>query len=214
VRVGALINTALYDYCPEVIEACVKRGDELIGHGHTNSERQGEMTEMLEKALLKYCRERIEKQSGQKVQGWLSPWISESFVTPDLLQETGYSYSLNWCHDDQPVEMKTRGGKIWAVPYPQELNDIPAIIHRQMSASAFADLIVDNFDEMLEQSRTQPLVMGIALHPYIVGQPHRLRQLRRALQHIVKEKRVWFTTPGAIASWVGETPSSDANFLG
>jgi hypothetical protein len=83
-----------------------------------------------------------------------------------------------------------------------------------MSASAFADLIVDNFDEMLEQSRTQPLVMGIALHPYIVGQPHRLRQLRRALQHIVKEKRVWFTTPGAIASWVGETPSSDANFLG
>ena len=127
-KVGAIVNTALYDYCPEVIEACVKRGDELIGHGHTNSERQGEMTEMLEKALLKYCRERIEKQSGQKVQGWLSPWISESFVTPDLLQETGYSYTLNWCHDDQPVEMKTRGGKIWAVPYPQELNDIPAII--------------------------------------------------------------------------------------
>jgi len=127
VRVGALVNTALYDYCPEVIAACVKRGDELIGHGHTNSERQGEMTEMLEKALLKYCRERIEKQSGQKVQGWLSPWISESFVTPDLLQETGYSYTLNWCHDDQPVELKTRAGKIWAVPYPQELNDIPAI---------------------------------------------------------------------------------------
>ncbi|MFL6566773.1 MAG: polysaccharide deacetylase family protein [Burkholderiales bacterium] len=212
-KVGAIINTALYDYCPEVIEACVKRGDELIGHGHTNSERQGEMTEMLEKALLKYCRERIEKQSGQKVQGWLSPWISESFVTPDLLQETGYSYTLNWCHDDQPLEMNTRGGKIWAVPYPQELNDIPAIIHRQMSASAFADLIVDNFDEMLEQSRTQPLVMGIALHPYIVGQPHRLRHLRRALQHIVKEKRVWFTTPGAIASWVGESPISDTSFF-
>jgi hypothetical protein len=67
---------------------------------------------------------------------------------------------------------------------------------------------------MLEQSRTQPLVMGIALHPYIVGQPHRLRHLRSALQHIVKEKRVWFTTPGAIAKWVGESPSSDANFLG
>jgi hypothetical protein len=83
-----------------------------------------------------------------------------------------------------------------------------------MSASAFADLVVDNFDEMLEQSRTQPLVMGIALHPYIVGQPHRLRHLRRALQHIVKEKRVWFTTPGAIAKWVGETPSGDTNFFG
>jgi len=44
--------------------------------------------------------------------------------------------------------------------------------------------IIDNFDEMLEQSRTQPLVMGIALHPYLVGQPYRLRHLRRALAHV------------------------------
>ena len=42
---AAIINTALYDYCPEVIEACVKRGDEIVGHGHTNSERQSDMNE-------------------------------------------------------------------------------------------------------------------------------------------------------------------------
>ena len=182
----------------------MKRGDELIGHGHTNSERQGEMTEMLEKALLKYCRERIEKQSGQKVQGWLSPWISESFVTPDLLQETGYSYTLNWCHDDQPVRMRTRnGGSIWSVPYPQELNDIPMIVGRLMDAKDFSAMVVDNFDEMLDQSRAQPLVMGLALHPYIVGQPYRLRHLRTALAHLARARdrgQIWFTTPGAIAS--------------
>jgi peptidoglycan/xylan/chitin deacetylase (PgdA/CDA1 family) len=214
IRVGALVNTSLYDYCPEVVDACVKRGDELIGHGHTNSERQGEMSEASERALLKYCQERILKESGLKVQGWLSPWISESFVTPDLLQETGYSYTLNWCHDDQPVEMKTRNGTLWSVPYPQELNDVPAIIARQMDARDFAELIVDNFDEMLEQSRAQPLVMGIALHPYIVGQPYRLRHLRRALQHIVKEKRVWLATPGAIVKWISETPGPDTSFFG
>ena len=40
--------------------------------------------------------------------------------------------------------------------------------------------------------------MGIALHPYIVGQPYRLRHLRRALQHIAAGATggVWFTTPG------------------
>jgi hypothetical protein len=32
-------------------------------------------------------------------------------------------------------------------------------------------MMVDNLDEMLEQSRQQPLVYGIALHPYIVGRP-------------------------------------------
>jgi hypothetical protein len=45
--------------------------------------------------------------------------------------------------------------------------------------------------------------MGIALHPYIVGQPYRLRHLRRALAHIAAAReRVWLTTPGAICDCV------------
>ena len=197
-RVGALINTALYDYCPEVVEAHVKRGDELIGHGHTNSDRQSDLSEEKERELLAYCRDRIRKESKVAPRGWQSPWISESFVTPDLLQETGYQYTLNWCHDDQPTEFKTRSGSLWSIPYPQELNDIPMIVARQMDGRDFADVIVDHFDEMLAQSKHQPLVMGIALHPYIVGQPYRLRHLRRALQHVVKENKAWLTTPGEI----------------
>jgi peptidoglycan/xylan/chitin deacetylase (PgdA/CDA1 family) len=200
--VGALINTALYDYCPEVIEAFVKRGDELIGHGHTNAERQGEMSEADERRLLESCFSTIKRHWGKPPSGWLSPWISESRVTPDLLKETGYRYTLNWCHDDQPVEFETRAGKLWSIPYPQELNDIPMIVARQMDGCDFADMIVDNFDEMLAQSREQPLVMGIALHPYIVGQPYRLRHLRRALQHIVKKRSAWLTTPGKIYDFV------------
>jgi len=42
--------------------------------------------------------------------------------------------------------------------------------------------------------------MGVALHAYIVGQPHRLRHLKRALRHIAdRREKVWLTTPGAIA---------------
>jgi allantoinase len=199
---GVILNTALYDYCPELVEACVKRGDELIGHGHTNSERQGEFGEENERNLLLSCKERIRHESKTDPAGWLSPWISESHLTPDLLAETGYRYTLNWCHDDQPVEFTTRRGKLWSIPYPQELNDIPAIVARLMGAAEFADLIVDNFDEMLAQSKEQPLVMGIALHPYIVGQPYRLRHLRRALKHVAKNRKVWFTTPGTICDFV------------
>jgi len=200
--VGGLINTSLYDYCPDVIEAFVKRGDELIAHGHTNSERQGDMKEDDEKKLLLYCKERIRKESKVTPSGWLSPWISESFVTPDLLQETGYKYTLNWCHDDQPIEFETRSGKLWSIPYPQELNDIPMMVARQMDGRDFADMIVDNVDEMVRQSKDQPLVMGVALHPYLVGQPYRLRHLRRALQHITKQKKAWITTPGKICDFV------------
>ena len=203
---AALINTALYDHAPELVAACVARGDELVGHGHSNAERQGGFDEAGERELLAACRRQMLQHSGSAPEGWLSPWISESRLTPDLLAETGYRYTLNWCHDDQPQRMRTRSGQpLWAVPYPQELNDIPMIVARQMDAKDFAQLIIDNFDEMLEQARRQPLVMGIALHPYIVGQPYRLRHLRRALAHIAQARdtgRVWFTTPGAICRHV------------
>jgi len=202
---AALINTALYDHCPELIAACVARGDELVGHGHSNAERQGALDESSERVLLQQCRDRILAESGQAPTGWLSPWISESLHTPDLLAETGYGYTLNWCHDDQPIPMRTRSGKpLWAVPYPQELNDIPTIIHRQMDGKDFAQMIIDQTDEMIEQSQSPgsaQLVMGIALHPYIIGQPYRLRHLRRALQHVAAARdrgQVWMTTPVAI----------------
>jgi peptidoglycan/xylan/chitin deacetylase (PgdA/CDA1 family) len=204
-----LLNTALYDHCPELVAASAARGDELIGHGHSNSERQSDMDEDTEAALLAQCRARIHKESGQAPAGWLSPWISESRLTPDLLAEAGYAYTLNWCHDDQPVSMRTRSGRtLWSVPYPQELNDIPMIIARQMDAKDFAQMIIDNADEMLEQSRRQPLVMGVALHPYIVGQPYRLRHLRHALKHLARlrdEGEIWLTTPGAIFAHVAHT---------
>ncbi|MGC3963172.1 MAG: polysaccharide deacetylase family protein [Rhodocyclaceae bacterium] len=201
---GAIVNSALYDHCPELIAAFAARGDELIAHGHSNAQRQGDFDETTERALLAHCRERIGRESGALPTGWLSPWISESPVTPDLLAETGYRYTLNWCHDDQPHAMRTRGGQeLWSVPYPQEVNDIPMIVARQMDGRDFADLIIDNFDEMLLQSREQPLVMGIALHPYIVGQPYRLRHLRRALMHVAKardEGFAWIATPGDICA--------------
>ncbi len=210
---GVLLNTALYDHCPELIAAFHARGDELIGHGHTNAMRQSDLDIADERALLAHCRERIRSESGVTPSGWLSPWISESLATPDLLRETGYRYTLNWCHDDRPTQMLTDFGALWSVPYPQELNDIPMIIGRKMDGRDFADMIIDQFDEMREQAararQPQGLVMGIALHPYLVGQPYRLRHLRRALQHIAAARAdgdVWITTPGAIAEHMHALP--------
>lgn len=203
---AVLPNTSIYDCCPEVLVPFRERGDEMVGHGHTNSERQGDLSEPDERELIEYCTRRLAEEEGKPPKGWLSPWISESFHTPDLLQEAGYAYTLNWCQDDQPIRFKTRAGYLWSVPYPQELNDIPAVMARHASGEIFANMIVDSYDEMLEQSRAQPLVMGIALHPYIVGHPHRLRHLRRALSHITGDGRAWITTPGAIADHVTALP--------
>lgn len=196
----ALVNSAMYDHAPRVIEAFRARGDEIAGHGRTNAERQGDLAETDEALLIREATDRITAEEGRHPKGWLGPWISESRVTPDLLQEAGYDYLLDWCHDDQPTWMRTRRGRILAVPYPQELNDIPQIVGRKREGAEFADMILDGFEVMLAESRDRPLVMGIALHAYLMGQPHRMKHLARALRSMVDaaDERVWFATAGAI----------------
>jgi hypothetical protein len=103
--------------------------------------------------------------------------------------------------DDQPIWMRTRAGPFLSVPYPQEVNDIPSVVARTDTADTFAAMILDDFEERLAQSREQSLVMGIALHPYIVGQPYRLRALRRVLERIAgAREEVWITRAGDIAA--------------
>jgi allantoinase len=196
-----LLNSSLYDYCPEVVAAFRARGDEMAGHGRSNAERQSVLDEGAEATLIAETTAAITRHEGRAPAGWLSPWIAESRVTPDLLAEAGYRYTLNWCHDDQPGWLRTRhGGRLLSVPYPQEINDIPAIVVRRIEADAFADMIVDNVEEMRVQAERQPLVMGIALHSYIMGQPFRLRHLRRALAHIASLRdEIWLCRAGDIA---------------
>ena len=198
---SVLVNSEIYDGAPGLTDVFRARGDEIVGHGRTNSERQGHLDEATEAALIAEATAVLTREEGRPPRGWLGPWISESHCTPDLLAAHGYEYVLDWCMDDQPVWMRTRHGRLLAVPYPQEINDVPMVVARKIEGPAFAQMIVDHFDEMLEQSKKQPLVMGIALHPYIVGQPHRLRHLRRALQHIAGHRnKIWLTTAGAIAA--------------
>ncbi len=196
-----LLNTAMYGYAPQLVAAHRARGDEMAGHGRTNSERQSVLDEAGERALIAESTAEMTRHEGRAPRGWLSPWIAESLTTPDLLAEAGYAYTLNWCMDDQPVWMRTRAGRLLSIPYPQEANDIPAIVGRKDGAQQYADLVLADFEERLDQVSRDgiPQVMGVALHPYIVGQPYRLRALRRALQAMLERKdAVWVTTAGGI----------------
>ncbi len=130
----------------------------------------------------------------------MSPGAHPSANTEDLLAEAGYRYTLDWPLDDQPVWMRTKSGPLLSVPYPHEVNDVPMIVLHDGTGRAFAEMAIDNFDEMLRQSRGQPLVYGITIRTFIVGQPFRIHQFRRVIDHMLAHRDdVWFTTAGAVA---------------
>ena len=197
---SVLLNSAVCSHAPDLVHAAHAAGCEMIAHGYSNSDSLAGMDEAAEADYIGTVAMQIKQATGHAPRGWASPWIAETLRTPDLLHEAGFDYLLDWCMDDQPVWMKTRGGRLLSVPYSQELNDSSAIIGRQMNANNFADMIVDQFDEMLNTDDDQPLVMSVILHSFISGQPFRLRAIRRAIGHILKHRDVlWITQPGDIA---------------
>jgi peptidoglycan/xylan/chitin deacetylase (PgdA/CDA1 family) len=194
-----LLNTDVYDAAPDVLVAARQAGAELVGHGRSNSDSLAGLDPAAERAYLSSVADRIEAHEGRRPAGWSSPWLTHTAHTPDLLAETGYRYVLDLRLDDQPVWLNTSAAPLLAIPYALELNDSTSIIGRGASASDFADMVVDEFDELLAAAQDQPLVMSVVVHSFISGAPFRLRQLTRALQHLCRHgDDVWFTQPGQI----------------
>ena len=197
-----LLNAEVCEHYPEIVEKIKERGDEVISHGRTNAERQGILPEKEEAALIRETTETITRYFGKRPEGWMGPWRSESMVTPDLLKEAGYTFTMDWPCDDQPIWFKTRAGQLLALPYPVEVNDGPAILGKNYTSAEFAQMMIDHFEQMLIDAEKQPLIFPISLHTFIVGTPAPRLHLRKALEHIARHRdrgKVWFTVPGEIA---------------
>src|SRR5688572_24775029 len=153
--VGVIANTAIYDHCPEVLAAHVKRGDELIAHGRNQAERQIEMPLDQEREMIREVTETITRKSGMRPAGWMSPYLTPSANTTELIAQAGYSYCMDWgiC-DEQPFWVKTAGGEILAMPYPIELNDQPAVVYRRNTAAEYEEMLVTTTTSSPEALKT------------------------------------------------------------
>jgi allantoinase len=202
-----LLNTECYEHCPQLVDAYRAAGTEFVAHGKTNSVHPNELDEDAERELIRDVFETMSRREGRPPGGWMSPGANPSRSTEDLLAEAGFRYTLDWPMDDQPTWLRTRGGPLLSVPYPHEVNDVPMVVLHHGTGPAFADMVLENLDELHEQSSRQPLACGIVVHSFIVGQPFRLRRFRRAVEHLVSLPGVWLTTPGRIAEhWAGLHP--------
>jgi peptidoglycan/xylan/chitin deacetylase (PgdA/CDA1 family) len=209
-NVGLIVNSEAYEHCPDLVARYRARGDEMIGHGVSNgTQRPIDMDEATERRMVRDVTAAMQAADGVKPSGWLSPYLTPSLATTDLLVENGYEYVLDWgiC-DEQPFWVKGGAGRILSLPYPIELNDQPAIVGRRNTAAEYADMLVDQFDEMLRRSEDAPLVLGLSLHTFIVGQPFRIVHLRRALEHMLAHReRLWVTVPREISRYYRTLPA-------
>ena len=154
-----------------------------------------------ERALISAVVGTITQCVGKAPRGWLSPALSETVRTLDILAENGIEYVCNWVNDEQPYPMRVNKGAMISLPYSVEINDIPALLDLHQSPEYFGRMIRDQFDVLYEDGATTGRVMSICLHPFLVGHPHRSKYFAEALAHITSRQEVWITTGGAIVDW-------------
>lgn len=201
IRASVLLNSDVCKYYPEIIEEGNKRNWVWLAHGKNNSTLQAGMDIDQERAYLTDIVTTLKKSTGKQPRGWLGPALSETFNTPDLLEELGITYVCDWCNDDQPFKLNTKRGKMISVPYSIEVNDIPLFVGKSFSGEDFYQLLVDQFDVLYEEGKHTGRVMCVALHPFVTGLPFRSKYLDKALAYITSHRDVWLPTSDEIAEW-------------
>jgi allantoinase len=198
-RSSVALNSSVCDHHPQIVEDCMKLGWEMMGHCRTNTERVTEVPPEKERELIGDTLDRIQKATGKRPVGWLGAGLQESWNTLEHLADEGCLYVADWVNDDQPYAMNLGAKKMVSVPYSYEINDLAAMVRNKYTPVEFERMIKDHFDVLWREGEKSGRVMVISLHPFLMGQPHRIGALARALQHIDRFDGVWKATGEEIA---------------
>jgi allantoinase len=197
-RASVLLNSDVCRRYPQIIKAGLERDWAWLAHGRDNSTFQAGMTRDEEAAYLTEVVTTIEAATGTRPRGWMGPALTETFETPSLLAELGLKYVLDWSNDDQPYRLNVPG--MLSVPYSMETNDITLFLGNGLNGPDFLQVVIDQFDQLFEDSRDSGRVMALCLHPFIANQPFRHKYVDRALEYIAGHSDVWLTTTDEIAA--------------
>jgi peptidoglycan/xylan/chitin deacetylase (PgdA/CDA1 family) len=198
IRATLAINGRVCIAYPRVARAAFDAGWEFMGHGF---EQRPQHSLDDEAAAIRDTVEAIRAFTGKPPVGWESPGLTETENTLDLLKEHGIDYVANWPFDDLPVEMETAHGPIWTLPYPIETNDIVIHVVQEHHSPVFFERGRDTFARLYAESADNAKIMGLSLHPYITGVPHRIGQVEALLDHISGHDGVVFMTGDEILDW-------------
>jgi len=201
IRGTVSFSMAVGEMFPEILDAMLARDWDVFSHGLYNTRYHWGLSEAEERNEIAMSVEAWRRMTGKKLRGWFSPAASNTLLTPDLVAEAGVSYLCDLYHDDQPTPIRVRSGRLISLPYQMDLNDAVMLGAGAGEGEDFCRTGVDMFDTLYAEGAVQPRVMCVALHPYIMGRPHRVRYLDALLKHMRAHESVWFATGAEMADW-------------
>ena len=198
IRPTLSINARVTEDYERVAAQARDAGWEFMGH----SWEQGPIHKIPDqRAMIHRSMDALEKFTGTRPVGWLGPGLTQTYETPDLLAEAGVKYIGDWVWDDEPTTITTTHGPLVTMPYTVELNDIPTMIVQHHESAYWETRCRDTFDRLHQEGADRAKIMAIAIHPYISGQPHRIKYLEQVYDYARQHEGVVFMNGAELLEW-------------
>lgn len=212
IRPTFAINTQLAQCTPYLLEQLLAFDGEILCHGwNMDHLHYGGQDKEEEAALVKRSVDTLRELTGRPVRGWLSPAKNQSWNTPDLLAANGIEYCCDWVNDDMPYAFRTENGPLTMMPLSTELEDQFVIGQNLHSEDAWVEQVKDACDFLLEEAATQGgRMLALNVHPWLIGQPHRISSLEAVLEYIAGHDNIWQAPAGEILdAFTAQTAKED-----
>ncbi len=185
------------DY-PRVSQAGKDAGWEFMAHGfeqvplHMAKDQAGMIARTLDT---------IEQFAGRRPVGWLEPESNETNDTPEYLAAAGIKYVADWVYDDEPTKIPTAHGPLVTLPFTVECNDLYETVIQHHEAAHWTRSALTPSTYLYREGASRPKFMAIVIHPYITGQPFRIKYHEAVYDYVAKFPGVLHWNGQQILDW-------------
>ncbi len=199
-KASVMTSAVIAERAPETVKAVAAGGHEVLSHSYAMDVVPALLSDEDERKNIERCTGLLEKASGQKIVGWLSPRGTSKPTTPKLLAEAGYRWYGDVFNADLPYVIGHGNKQIVAIPLSYDVNDMPS-----MKYGHAPKMMLDAFDEVIDIARNNGAelrIIDVTSHAHIFGHHRGAYFYEKIIEKAMSSPDIWVGTRAQIADHV------------
>jgi len=192
-KASFMTNGVIAELYPQDVNEVFKQGHDIYGHSYAMDIIPTYLDEKAEMENIHRTSDLIHKACGYKPVGWISPRLTGSKKTSELLIDAGYQWHSDCMDDDLPYIEQYANGTIVAIPFTMEINDMPHSVRYGNSPGELVDDFLSTLNWMTSNEPNSSL-MNFTAHTHVYGRPAGALVFDKLIEISSKREDIWLTT--------------------
>ena len=198
IAASVLTSGKVAEHYPDDLGAAASAGHDIVAHGYAQDMIAPTLTADADAASIATTTEAIERATGVRPAGWVSPRVTSSVENHRRLAKAGYTWHGDALDQDLPYVQTFPEGEILAIPMSVEFNDLPHSMRFGRTPTQFVDLFADALDGIKRQAE-ETIILDIFGHGHCYGRPAAAWAIDEIASLCQQDGELWITTRSEIA---------------